>query len=150
MEGIYLPRFTDAQKASMRGTLDFLALNYYSASYYNEASRRPAPRTLQPAPNGVNWQSSYPEGIRDISRLLSTYYATLGMVSTNGMAEIMISECGYGSTSEAFDPSISNRVNDIDRQNFFAGISSAVRDAVVIDKTPITSFIAWSLLDNLE
>ena len=66
------------------------------------------------------------------------------------MAEIMISECGYGSTSEAFDPSISNRVNDIDRQNFFAGISSAVRDAVVIDKTPITSFIAWSLLDNLE
>jgi beta-glucosidase len=150
LEGRYLPTFTDEQKAAMRGTLDYLAINYYSAVYYNEVSRRPPPGSLFHPPNGVEWQYSYPPGLRDITRLLSTYYAEMGMRATGGKAEVMISECGYGSTSEAFETSIANRVNDVDRQQFFAGITAAMRDAIVIDQTPITSFVAWSLLDNLE
>lgn len=149
MEGRYLPTFTAEQKALMRGTLDYLAVNYYSAVYYNEVSKKPSPGLSHPH-DAVEWQYTYPSGVRDISRLLSSYYAQMGMTSTAGKAEVMISECGYGSTSEAFETSIANRVNDVDRQNFFAGITSALHDAVLIDQTPITSFIAWSLLDNLE
>ena len=150
MNGIYLPKFTDAQKSSMRGTLDYIALNYYSASYYNEISKKTPPNDLVRPPNGISWQNVYPRGIRVLSQLLSNYYGGLGMSSRNGMAEIMISECGYGSTSEAFEESIQSRVNDVDRQTFFAGITDSLRDAIVVDKTPITSFTAWALLDNLE
>lgn len=149
LEGKYLPAFTADQQSSMRGTLDYLAINYYSASYYNGVSQRPKP-TIPRQPDQVSWQDSYPQGIRDISKLLSSYYASMGMTSKNGKAEIMISECGYGSTSEAFATSIATRVNDVDREKFFSGITDALRDAVLIDNTPITSFIAWSLLDNLE
>jgi beta-glucosidase len=44
--------------------------------------------------------------------------------------------------------SISNRLNDASRQRFFSGITAALKDAIMTDKVPITSFIAWSLLDN--
>ena len=149
MEGKYLPAFTADQQASMKGTLDYLAINYYSASYYNGVSQKPKPTLTHPT-NGVSWQDSYPQGIRDISKLLSTYYAQMGMASKNGKAEVMISECGYGSTSEAFYTSVAARVNDVDRTNFFTGITEALKDAILVDQTPITSFLAWSLLDNLE
>jgi beta-glucosidase len=149
MEGRYLPTFTADQKSSMRGTLDYLAINYYSATYFNEVSRKTKPN-LPHAADEVSWQYIYPRGIREISKLLSSYYASMGMTSKNGKAEVMISECGYGSTSEAFDSSIANRVNDSSRQRFFAGITASLRDAIITDNTPITSFIAWSLLDNLE
>ena len=41
--------------------------------------------------------------------------------------------------------SISNRLS---RQRFFSGVTAALKDAIIMDKVPITSFIAWSLLDN--
>ncbi|TPX48519.1 hypothetical protein CcCBS67573_g10199 [Chytriomyces confervae] len=148
MDGSLLPSFTAAEKATMKGTLDYIALNYYSAQYFNGVSGQSAP-TLTIKADQVPWQSAYPGGIRGITQLMARSYGPLLASSVGGLAPIMISECGYGSISEAFGP-ISQSVNDVDRQAFFEGITAGLQLAVVEDKTPVFGFLAWSLLDNLE
>lgn len=96
--GSDVPTFTESEKSSIKGTLDFLAINYYSASY-RSASGKKGP-TLPTA--GASWQSIYPQGLRAISKLLYGYYNNL---------EIMISECGTAVPNE-MNMSLAQRVND--------------------------------------
>jgi beta-glucosidase/6-phospho-beta-glucosidase/beta-galactosidase len=104
---------------------------------------------LKPQEHGIPWQNYYPADIREITKLLSGYYGAQVQAKDNKM-KVMISECGYGNTEEAFMPTVKERTTDPDRTAFFDGITASLQDAILIDKTPITSFIAWSLLDNLE
>jgi beta-glucosidase len=150
LDGTALPIYSPVDQNLMKGTLDFLAINYYSAQYYNLASNVAYPDDLgHNNTSSVEWQYTYPKGIRELTKLLSSYYGGLAN-SRDGKMEVMISECGYGSITEAFFQSVSDRVNDNDREAFFRGILASLKDAIEIDKTPVTSFIAWSLLDNLE
>ncbi|KAI8607210.1 glycoside hydrolase superfamily [Chytriomyces sp. MP71] len=148
MDGSLLPTFTAAESAIMKGTLDYVAVNYYSASYFNTVSSVPKP-SLNHASSGVSWQYSYPQGIRDITKFLSNSYGPLLSTSKNNQAPILISECGYGSITEAFG-TVADAKNDVDRQAFFDGITQNLALAVNTDKTPIFGFLAWSLMDNLE
>ena len=58
--GPLLPAFTDAEKEMMKGTIDFVALNYYSANYVS-ATRRGGFPSLGPT-SGTSWQTVYPRG----------------------------------------------------------------------------------------
>ncbi|KAI8607104.1 glycoside hydrolase superfamily, partial [Chytriomyces sp. MP71] len=147
MDGSLLPTFTAAESAIMKATLDFVAVNYYSAGYFNKVSNAPKP-SLGPLASQVQWQSSYPQGIRDITKFLSNSYGPLISTSKNNQAPILISECGYGSITEAFG-TVADAKNDVDRQAFFDGITQNLALAVNTDKTPIFGFLAWSLMDNL-
>ncbi|KAJ3302906.1 hypothetical protein HDV03_004478 [Kappamyces sp. JEL0829] len=134
--GALLPQFTDAQKQQIKGTIDFLGINYYSATY-RSASGQSGPTLVE---SGASWQHLYPNGIREISKMLSSYYGGL---------EVIITECGTAVPNEK-TMTTAQRVQDDFRQSFFEGVVAALSDAVLIDKTPIKAFIAWSLLDNLE
>jgi beta-glucosidase len=51
-----LPSFTDEQKAMLKGTCDYIGLNYY----YSEG--------VEPTmPSGVWWQKTYPAGARSLA-----------------------------------------------------------------------------------
>jgi beta-glucosidase len=58
--GPLLPAFTDAEKEMMRGTIDFVALNYYSANYVSASQSGGFP-SLGPV-SGTPWQTVYPRG----------------------------------------------------------------------------------------
>ncbi|KAJ3304992.1 hypothetical protein HDV03_002074 [Kappamyces sp. JEL0829] len=135
-EGSFLNSFTDAEKQMMKGTIDFLGVNYYSAKYKSATGAQVPSFPV----GGASWQNIYPSGIRNITKLLSEYYGNL---------EVIITECGTAVPNEK-NMTLDQRVNDVFRQNFFQGVTSALSDAVLIDKTPIKAFLAWSLLDNLE
>jgi beta-glucosidase/6-phospho-beta-glucosidase/beta-galactosidase len=81
--GKLLPVYTEAQKLIMKGTMDFVAMNYYSASYVSNApGTYPGNYTgsytnqngvaLGPI-SGTSWQTVYGPGLRivaNVSRFL--------------------------------------------------------------------------------
>ncbi|KAJ2986357.1 hypothetical protein HDV02_006759 [Globomyces sp. JEL0801] len=145
--GKYLPKYTTKDMAIMKGTIDFIAINYYSASY---VQNRPGAEgnysttwtkdgvAIGPV-SGTDWQAVYTPGIRGILQWL---HKTFNM-------EIMVSECGTSVRNES-KMSLLQVVRDTFRVNFFEGITKHLYDAISIDKLPVTSFIAWSLVDNFE
>ena len=145
--GQYLPVYTEEEKSIMRGTMDFIALNYYSATYVQAAPNEPAEFTTTLyrdgaiiGPNsGTDWQNIYPPGIRGISNWVYNYYKK----------DVIIAECGTSVRNEK-DMTLSQRVEDSFRYNFFAGITEALNNAVNVDKVPVKAFLAWALLDNFE
>jgi beta-glucosidase/6-phospho-beta-glucosidase/beta-galactosidase len=52
--------------------------------------------------SGSGWQQIYPQGVREISKMLSTYY---------GGMEVMITECGTAAPNEKY-MTLDQRVND--------------------------------------
>jgi beta-glucosidase/6-phospho-beta-glucosidase/beta-galactosidase len=147
--GPFLPTYTEEQKAIMRNTMDFIALNYYSATYVRANPERPSGiettlfrdgQIIGPT-SGTSWQNIYPSGIRDIMRYVVQRY--------NGM-ELIITECGTSEPNEQNETNIDTIIQDDFRTNFFRGITSSLRDAVTIDRTPIKAFLAWALIDNFE
>ena len=145
--GQYLPVYTDAEKAIMRGTMDYIALNYYSATYVQAAPTEPAEfattlfrdgAIIGPT-SGTDWQNIYPPGIRGISKWVHDYYKL----------DVMIAECGTSVRNEK-DMTLAERVDDSFRYNFFGGIVQSLNEAVHIDNTPVKFFLAWALLDNFE
>jgi beta-glucosidase/6-phospho-beta-glucosidase/beta-galactosidase len=89
-----IPTYTEEQKAIMKGTLDFLALNYYTSSFvsskepfldptdpgyeanllgYVEGPKGPTGQDI--SSNYENsWQNNYPEGLRGISKWIHEKY----------------------------------------------------------------------------
>jgi beta-glucosidase len=146
--GPFLPTYTDEQKAIMRGTMDFIALNYYSATYVraDPTGASGISTTLErngqiigPV-SGTSWQNIYPPGIRDITRYMANRYDM----------EVMITECGTSEPLEQNETLLSTITDDSFRTNFFTEITRHLNDAISIDRTNITGFLAWSLIDNFE
>lgn len=135
--GPYLPVYTPAQQAMMKGTLDFLGLNYYSANYISGSGASVPP--IGPV-SGTSWQNLYPVGIRGLTKWASSYY--------NGM-DVFVTECGTSVPNE-LNLKLDEIIDDTFRQDFFSQIVSNLTEAVLVDKTPIKAFLAWALLDNFE
>jgi beta-glucosidase len=146
--GPFLPTYTNAQKELMRGTMDFVALNYYSATYVRAdagASGGYATTLMRNGEiigpvSGTEWQNMYPEGIRGISKWMADTYKM----------EVVITECGTSEPQEQTFTSLDQVVDDKFRLGFFQGITNALNDAIIKDNTPITMFLAWALIDNFE
>ncbi|KAJ3364094.1 hypothetical protein HDU91_002718 [Kappamyces sp. JEL0680] len=135
--GSALKHFTAQEQSVIKGTLDFMAINYYSANYVSAN-----PKVTVPAigySTGTDWQSAYPVGIRGISRWAANYSSL----------DIFITECGISVPNE-LAMTLSQVVSDSFRQTFFDGITAALSDAILVDKLPIKTFLAWSLMDNFE
>jgi beta-glucosidase len=145
--GPLLPKYTEEEKNIMRGTMDFVALNYYSGIYvrHDPSSPHGYSTTLErngqligPV-SGTEWQNIYTVGMRDIVRKMHDYYKM----------DIWITESGTSVAGEK-DMTLQQVVNDEFRIDFFRGITKSLNDAVNVDKMPVKGFLGWALIDNFE
>jgi beta-glucosidase len=140
----------------MKGTMDFMAVNYYTSSWvkaapfdYTKEYEGPplgysagdtGPDGVQmPYVSATSWASYFPSGIRGLCKAVHDKY----------QLDIWISESGTSVKGE-LTMSKAEIVDDKVRQGFFEGVTTALGESIAIDKVPVKAFLAWSLLDNFE
>ncbi|ORY48336.1 glycoside hydrolase [Rhizoclosmatium globosum] len=130
------PSFTDTEKASMKGTVDFIAMNYYSTAGI--------PVSQEDVPSGAGcpaycWQHVWGQGAR---KMANWYYKRYNM-------DIIVTELGYAGVNEA-DMTLDQVVNDPNRLKFWQSHATALAQALEEDQVPVKGMLMWSLLDNFE
>ncbi|KAI8842923.1 glycoside hydrolase superfamily [Chytridium lagenaria] len=128
-----LPAFTAEESAMLRGTMDFSAVNYYSASGVGGS----LPFSM---PSGIDWQFVYPAGIRGLLNFFNTRYPL----------DIYITEIGYPVPDEHLFETSARVADDPLRQAFWEMIVGNVTAAVVEDGVRCKGMLVWSILDNME
>lgn len=150
-----LPSFTEEQKDFVKGTADFLALNYYSVSYaeHHDLSKEENvtwgyltdqemkcsrdPSWLKGDPS---WLYCVPWGMRKILVWLKEHYND---------PEIIITENGFSVHGE-HDLGLPDALNDKDRVTYLTGYINEALKAVKLDDVKLKGYFVWSLLDNFE
>lgn len=148
-----LPTFTEEQKLLVKGSADFLALNYYT-------SRLTGPRTVaNPDTVPISWDAdtnlqgavkpewpqaksvwlySVPEGLHDILVWIkNTYENPTVMITENGWSDGL----GMDSTGE---------IKDTGRVDYVKAHLASVARAVNVDQCNVVAYTVWSLTDNFE
>nr|XP_023899230.1 beta-glucosidase 12-like [Quercus suber] len=154
--GDRLPKFTKVQSKIVKGSLDFLGLNYYTAKYVADsrqskvenASYLTDSRTnTSSVHNGIpigpkltsDWIHVYPRGIQDALLYTKTKY-------NNPL--IFITENGIDEFNNATLP-LKEALADNSRIDYhylhFQYIHRAIKDGV-----NVKGYFVWSLLDNFE
>ncbi|XP_060532762.1 myrosinase 1-like [Cylas formicarius] len=140
-----LPVFTQEEIDLIKGTSDFLPLNYYSSSlveYIDElvgfppnawfdisvvtSANKSWPQAASP------WLTSYPEGLRIILNRLNKDY---------NPSEFIITENGWSDTGE---------LDDQGRITYIQAHMSAILDSILEDGVNVTGYTVWSLMDSFE
>ena len=155
--GSRLPNFTTQQSAMLKGSYDFIGLNYYSTSYIQDS---PIPNGSLPSSttdpqfsstgerNGVqigpvagsSWLYIYPPGIQDM---------LLYVKNTYNNPQIVITECGVDEVNNT-TLSLTEQLTDPMRISYYYNHLGYLRKAIVEDGVNVTGFFAWSLLDDYE
>nr|XP_026490185.1 myrosinase 1-like [Vanessa tameamea] len=143
-----LPAFTEEEKEFIKGTADFLAMNYYTTYTIRPGKKGEITEflflkslpdldaVLEPPPNSYYGVSRvmpiYPQGIRRQMVWLKKHY---------GDIDIVITENGYSS---------SGQLDDYNRIDYYEKHLEQVHLAMEVDKINITGYAVWSLIDNFE
>ncbi|XP_073010429.1 beta-glucosidase 24-like [Typha latifolia] len=153
--GDRLPKFTKQQSKMVKGSFDFIGLNYYTARYvhalpisnrvnksYNTDSltNKTVERNGIPiGPKaGSTWLYIYPKGIRDLLRYTKTTYNNpIIYITENGVDEIND------------ELSLREALKDNFRIEFYKQHLSYVQRAIR-EGVNVRGYFAWSLLDNFE
>ncbi|XP_047326883.1 beta-glucosidase 12-like [Impatiens glandulifera] len=155
--GQRLPNFTKEQSDMLKGSFDFLGLNYYTANYARDVGNHkhnvhpsylsdPLVNLLTKR-NGKligpqaasSWLFVYPRGIRDILLYVKNKYNNpLIYITENGVDEV---NNGTLSLEEAL---VDNMRIDYYYQHLLF-LNQAIEDGV-----NVKGYFAWSLLDNFE
>ncbi|XP_027101991.1 furcatin hydrolase-like [Coffea arabica] len=152
--GARLPKFSHQQKLLLKGSIDFLGVNYYTSSYVsnihaansvnisystdlsvNLTSERNG--KLIGAPTGVSIFYDYPEGLTDLLVYTKKKYNN---------PVIYITENGIG---DANIHTVKEGVNDPQRIRFYRGHLSAVKAAIKAG-VRVKGFFAWTFIDTFE
>ncbi|CAI0414979.1 unnamed protein product [Linum tenue] len=151
-----LPKFSKEESKMLKGSFDFVGLNYYTTFYVSNAppsnplfssSTTDSRTNASPVKNGVpigpkgglSWQYIYPKGIRDVVLYTKKKYNNpLIYITENGMGEV---------NNETL--SLTEALNDTLRVQ-----CSQKRDStcfsITRDGTRVKGYFAWSLFDNFE
>ncbi|KAL0772370.1 PREDICTED: beta-glucosidase 16-like isoform X2 [Brassica oleracea var. oleracea] len=146
-----LPTFTPEESSMLKGSYDFIGLNYYLSFYVKDVRCATENITMYTdrcastvgERNGVpigptagsSWLMIYPKGIRDL--LLHAklkYNDPVLYITENGVNE--------PNTGEIF-------LNDDLRIDYYANHLKMVRDAISMGVN-VKGYFAWSLMDNFE
>ncbi|XP_021728912.1 beta-glucosidase 13-like [Chenopodium quinoa] len=155
-----LPKFTKEQSKMIKGSFDFLGLNYYTASYVANAppmsfngsitrfsylsdcigtysnERHGVPIGPKGATNGFY---SYPRGLRDLLLYMKDKYNS---------QEIYITENGIGEQNNS-SLSLKEALADTIRIDYHYHHLHYLREAIQ-NGVDVRGYFAWSLLDNFE
>ncbi|KAJ3044746.1 hypothetical protein HDV00_001150 [Rhizophlyctis rosea] len=137
--GKYVPKFTAADTQLLKNSVDFIGLNYYSAS---SSSASGASLNLATQPTSEPWQTVYPAGLRKIINWLYKRYNI----------DIVVTEIGWPGVNENTTTlaNIVGGTNDAYRRKFWEEHVTNLTAAVEVDKVPVKAFLAWALMDNFE
>ncbi|KAK2981659.1 hypothetical protein RJ640_027114 [Escallonia rubra] len=160
--GSRLPKFTKLQSEMLRGSFDFLGLNYYTANYvshgltsdkgllsyntdpqvtYASKLKRLLERNGKPIgpPSASDWLSVYPEGMQKLLVYIKkTYKDPLIYITENGVDE-----------TNNVSLTVSEALNDTTRTEFLQDHLFYLRKAMD-DDVNVKGYFMWSLLDNFE
>ncbi|KAH6812305.1 beta glucosidase 17 [Perilla frutescens var. hirtella] len=152
--GSRLPKFTDEQTAMLKGSYDFMGLNYYTGNYAAHLAHHNGPSSSTAdkmcnltteingvpigGPTGVPIFFSYPKGLHDLLVYTKKKYND---------PKIYITENGMGDSN--INVTASQSINDPQRIAFYNGHIHAVQTAIA-EGVDVKGFIAWSFLDNFE
>nr|AJE75663.1 putative glycosyl hydrolase [Chrysomela lapponica] len=138
-----LPVFSNDEILEIRGTADFMALNYYEArmvQYFRLNSSEPSYE--QDLRMNISKNSSWTEGANGFAIVPWSIRSFLNYVKTEYRnPEIIITGNGV-----ADDGSLQDSL----RTNYMADHLSNILDAIHIDQVNVTGYIFWSLLDSFE
>ncbi|KAK4542943.1 hypothetical protein RGQ29_033164 [Quercus rubra] len=152
-----LPKFTEEQSMLVKGSFDFIGLNYYTAFYATyapqpngvEASYTTDSRaSLTVSRNGIligpqagsNWLHVYPRGIREL--LLYTkrkYHNPLIYITENGVDEI-------NNATLSVEEALADNQRIKYQHSHLWYLLRAIKD----DGVNVKGYFAWSLLDVFE
>ncbi|XP_022960671.1 beta-glucosidase 24-like [Cucurbita moschata] len=146
-----LPHFTEEQRILIKGSYDFLGVNYYTSNYAkndDKPAERPSYLTdsgaislnepsLGPKVNASSWLAVYPQGLKDTLMDIKRKYND---------PIIYITENGY------FDydgPNVKELIDDKKRAEFYNDHLYYLHKAME-DGVKVKGFFAWTLLDDFE
>ncbi|BES89246.1 glycoside hydrolases [Nesidiocoris tenuis] len=140
-----LPYFSQQEIDQLKGSADFLGLNYYTMLL-----AKPGLAGLDPSdqrdsrvvtlwdpswkPTVASWLRVAPEGLRMLLNKVKNDY---------GNPEVLITENGY--PDDGSDP-----LNDTERINYYETHFAAIRQAIYEDGCNVVGHTSWSLMDNFE
>eukprot|EP01018_Ginkgo_biloba_P033152 Gb_04453 [translate_table: standard] len=155
--GARLPKFSKVQSRLLKGSFDFVGLNYYTSRY---AAHNPIPPNpletdysqdsrvnLTTERNGVpigpragsDWLYVYPPGIRDLLKYTKDRYNNPPVfITENGIDEL---------NNDGL--SLKEALNDTWRIDYHAKHLSHVRKAIW-EGSDVRGYFAWSLLEHFE
>jgi beta-glucosidase len=157
--GSKLPTFTAEEIASIKGSSDFFAWDYYTATYAYDTLKGATCNTSTPwwpscsgstltgtdgkligPVTGHPFFYTYPEGLRKGLKYLSDTY---------NPPSLIITENGHAVLNESTLPA-SEKLKDPTRIDSMLRHISALRESVELDDVNVVGYFAWSLLDNFE
>ncbi|KAL0308899.1 UNVERIFIED_CONTAM: Beta-glucosidase 12, partial [Sesamum radiatum] len=150
--GDRLPKFTKEEAALVKGSIDYVGLNYYTGNFArnvrptngNASSSTDNRASLSTVANGVSigkptavsYFDDYPKGLHDLLVYTKERYNNPAIyITETGMTD------GNNETKYAID--------DVGRISFYNGHIRAVHRAYE-QGVNVKGFFAWSLLDNFE
>ncbi|KAF3451148.1 hypothetical protein FNV43_RR07239 [Rhamnella rubrinervis] len=154
--GSRLPKFTKSQSKTIKGSLDFLGMNYYTTNYAEPASisisvnhsyNSDIQATLTTQKNGVSigkpttisWFVVYPRGIRELMLYIKDQYKN---------PPVYITENGVPEPNNNIVP-IKEALKDITRIRYLHGhlfyLLKSVKDGV-----NVKGYYVWAFHDNFE
>ncbi|CAA7393465.1 unnamed protein product [Spirodela intermedia] len=157
--GSRLPKFSPQEAASVKGSLDFVGINYYTTYYAMNDKRKIVGVLLNdsladsgaitaPFKNGrpigdkasAIWLYIVPEGLRSLMNYVKSRY---------GSPPIFITENGMDDPNNPFT-SLKDALKDEKRifyhSTHLSNLSASIRE----DGCDVRGYFAWSLLDNWE
>ncbi|BDA49688.1 beta-glucosidase 6 [Coccomyxa sp. Obi] len=143
-----LPEFTAEQRASLKGSADYFALNHYTSRYVSHDDASPTGAATHTERNGKaigkqadsEWLVSVPWGFRKLLSYVHRRYSA---------PEVWITENGCDAPGED-DAPFPAVLDDTFRVEFFQEYLAEAMKAVREDGVNIKGYFAWSILDNFE
>ncbi|KAI5599505.1 hypothetical protein BDE02_02G200600 [Populus trichocarpa] len=150
-----LPRFSEEESKMLRGSYDFIGVNYYTTYYaqnvedvnyktigFMEDARVNWPGERNGIPigpqAGSSWLYIYPEGIRHLLNYIKDAYEN---------PTIYITENGVDDVNSS---SLEEALNDAIREQYYKDIFHNVLKSINGHGVDVKGFFAWSFLDDFE
>lgn len=158
--GNRLPKFSAAEAALVKGSLDFVGINHYTTYYAKQNSTNiigvllndtladsgaiTLPFNMQGKPIGDKassiWLYIVPQGMRKLMNYVKQKY---------GNPPVFITENGMDDSNNPFIP-LKDALNDGKRTKYFHDYLSNLLASIRDDGCDVRGYFVWSLLDNWE
>jgi beta-glucosidase/6-phospho-beta-glucosidase/beta-galactosidase len=135
-------QFTDNEKSLLKGSIDFIGINYYSTTAIKSTSDTTYDKINIGKPSGASWLWSYPEGLPLLLKWLSNRY--LPLIPS---LKFCITENGYATKNMLNNKEI--ELNDIERIKYFEEHMQQLEKSIS-EGIPIIGYYAWTITDNFE